>query len=52
MRFRTMLSLATFFLACFTIAVFAQSLPAKCGQLRASLRAGESIRIRTDRYGR
>ena len=29
MKFRTILSLATFFLACFTIAVFAQEPPAK-----------------------
>ncbi|HXJ06119.1 MAG TPA: hypothetical protein VNH65_13535 [Candidatus Acidoferrum sp.] len=29
MKFRTILSLATFFLACFTIAVFAQDSPAK-----------------------
>jgi hypothetical protein len=29
MRFRTILSLATFFLTCFTIAVFAQNPPAK-----------------------
>ena len=28
MRFRTILSLATFFLTCFTLAVFAQPLPA------------------------
>jgi len=28
MRFRTILSLATFFVACFTLAVFAQPLPA------------------------
>jgi hypothetical protein len=31
MRFRTILSLATFLLACFTIAVFAQPLPANAG---------------------
>ncbi len=36
MRFRTILSLATFFLTCFTLAVFAQPLPANAGDYSAS----------------
>jgi hypothetical protein len=36
MRFRTILSMATFFLACFTLAVFAQPLPANAAGYRAS----------------
>lgn len=35
MRFRTILSLTTLFLACFTIAVFAQALPADDGSYSA-----------------
>jgi hypothetical protein len=37
MRFRSILSLATFFLACFTVAVFAQALPANAASYRTSL---------------
>jgi hypothetical protein len=36
MRFRTILSLATFFLACFTVAVFAQPLPANADEYSTS----------------
>ena len=36
MRFRTILSLTTLFLACFTIAVFAQALPADDGAYSAN----------------
>jgi hypothetical protein len=37
MRFRTILSLATFFLGCFTVAVFAQPQPANAASHRTSL---------------
>jgi hypothetical protein len=37
MRFRTILSLATLFLACFTIAVFAQPLPANASRYSTSV---------------
>jgi hypothetical protein len=36
MRFRTILSLATFFLTCFTIAVFAQPQPANAAKFSTS----------------
>jgi hypothetical protein len=36
MRFRTILSLATFFLTCFTLAVFAESRPANAAGFSAS----------------
>ena len=41
MRFRTILSLVTFFLTCFTLAVFAQPLPANAEGYRTS-RASEN----------
>ena len=36
MRFRTIFSLATFFFTCFTLAVFAQPLPANAASYRTS----------------